>query len=158
MKKLLLIAAVLMLASCGHKQYADTHPNMDRLPSSTSEVTSCGLLGSTETARNAVDVNFADKIDDRLYSLQVDCNKDRVVNIESETTIVGIPMNQVSPQQKGWITRWRKVAVKAQKNPAAKPYVCMSYQAAYDPCTANKNVYGLAPRFSSKVVVGKKVK
>lgn len=157
MKKIYVIAAIALLASCSHNQ-VDTHPNMDRLPSSTTEVMSCGLLGTTETSRNAVDVNFAEKIDDRLYSLQIDCNKDSVVNLEKEHLIVGVPMSQVKPAQKSWITRWSKRAIRTQHNPAAKPYVCMTYQASYDPCTANKNVYGVAPRFSSKVLVGKKVK
>lgn len=159
MKKIYVIAAIALLASCGHNPVADNvNPTFDRAPSSTSEMMSCGLLGSTETARNAVDVNYSEKIDDRLYSLQVDCNKDQVVDLEKESLIVGVPVNQVSRSQKGWITRWRKIAVKVQKNQAAKPYVCMKYQASYDPCTANKNVYGMAPRFSSKINFGKKVK
>lgn len=158
MKKISVIAALLMLASCGHNPVADMNPAFDRSPSSTTEVMSCGLLGSTETARNAVDVNVSEKIDDRLFSLQVDCNKDQVVDLEKENLVVGIPMNQVRTGQKGWITRWRKTAVKVQKNQAAKPYVCMKYQAAYDPCTANRNVYGMAPKFSGKINFGKKVK
>ena len=158
MKKISILAALLMLAACGHKPTAEHNPALDRLPSSTTEVMSCGLLSSSETARNAVDVNASEKIDDRFFSLQVDCNKDRVVNTENEKLIVGVPMNLVGSAQKGWITRWRKNAVRAQRNPAAKPYVCMNYQAAYDPCTANKNVYGFAPKFSSKVTVSKKVK
>ena len=158
MKKIYVIAAIALLASCSHSPVADyVNPSYDRAPSSTTEVMSCGLLGSTETARNAVDVNPSEKIDDRTYTLQVDCNRDQVVDLEKEKVVVGVPMNQVRPGQKGWITRWRKIAVKVQKNQAAKPYVCMKYQAAYDPCTANKNVYGLAPKFSSKINFGKKV-
>lgn len=158
MKKISVIAALLMLASCGHNPVADMNPVFDRSPSNTTEVMSCGLLGSSETARNAVDVNASEKIDDRLFSLQVDCNKDQVVDLKSEKLIVGVPMNQVRPGQRGWITRWRKTAVNVQKNQAAKPYVCMKYQAAYDPCLANKNVYGTAPKFSGKINFGKKVK
>lgn len=158
MKKIYVIAAIALLASCGHNPVADVNPAFDRSPSSTTEVMSCGLLGSTETARNAVDVNVSERIDDRLFSLQIDCNKDSVVDLEKEKLVVGVPVSQVRPGQKGWITRWRKIAVKVQKNQAAKPYVCMKYQAAYDPCTANKNVYGTAPKFSSKINFGKKVK
>lgn len=158
MKNYSFFLALIMLTSCTHKQPTETHPNFDRLPSSVSRVSSCGFLGSTETARNAVDVNYADKIDDRFYSLQLDCNKDRRLNTQKETKIAGFPVNQVSSQQKGWITRWRKMAVKAEKNPAARPYVCVNYQASYDPCLENKNVYGLAPKFSSKVVVRQKVR
>ena len=159
MKKIYVIAAIALLASCGHNPVADNaHPAFDRMPSSTTEMMSCGLLGSTETSRNAVDVSPDDKIDDRLLTLQVDCNKDQVVDLGKENRIVGIPVSQVKPAQKSWITRWRKIAVKVQKNQAAKPYLCMKYQAAYDPCTANKNVYGTAPKFSSKINFGKKVK
>ena len=159
MKKLSVIAALLMLASCGHKAVdPDRNPAYDRNPSATTQVMSCGLLGSSESVRNAVDVNPSMQIDDRMYTLQVDCNKDRVVDLEKEQLIVGVPMSQVSSAQKGWITRWRKIAVKNQKNQAAKPYVCMNYGASFDPCAANRNVYGVAPKFSSKVVVSKKVK
>ena len=159
MKKIYVIAAIALLASCGHNPVADNvNPAFDRAPSSTSEMMSCGLLGSTETARNAVDVNLAEKIDDRLLSLQVDCNKDQVVDLAKEKLVVGVPMSHVKPGQKGWITRWRKIAIKKQKNQSAKPYVCMKYQAAYDPCTANKNVYGTAPKFSGKINFGSKVK
>lgn len=158
MKKISVVAALLVLASCGHQPVADSDSAFDRKPSNTTEIMSCGLLGSAETARNAVDVNISEKIDDRIYSLQIDCNRDRVVHPENERLIVGIPANLVRSSQKGWITRWRKTAVKAQKNPAAKPYVCMNYQAAYDPCAANKNVHGYAPKFSSKVLVGQKIK
>lgn len=158
MKKIYVIAAIALLASCSHNQVADNaHPAFDRMPAST-EVTSCGLLSSTETGRNAVDVNIAEKIDDRMYALQLDCNKDRVVDLEKEKLLVGVPVNQVRPAQKGWITRWRKIAVKVQKNQAAKPYVCMKYQAAYDPCVAKKNVYGMSPKFSGKINFGQKVK
>lgn len=142
MKKLSIIAALLMLASCGHNPVASTESNYDRMPSSTKEIKSCGLLSTTETVRNAVDA------EDRLYSLQISCaNKAEVA--------VGFPMNQIHPSQKGWITRWRKTAVKAQKNPSAKPYVCATYQAAYDPCAANKSVYGYAPEFSGKIAAKK---
>lgn len=158
MKKITVIAALLMLASCGHNPASDRNPAFDRSPSASEQVMSCGLLGSTETGRNAVDVNPSERIDDRLYLLQVDCNKDRVVDLEKEQLIVGIPSNQVSPSQKGWITRWRKIAVKVQKNQSAKPYVCVKYAANYDPCTANRNVYGVAPKFSGKINFGKKVK
>lgn len=158
MRKVYVVMAMAFLASCGHNPVADNvHPAFDRMPSSTSEMMSCGLLSSTETARNAVDVNLSEKIDDRLYTLQVDCNKDQVVDAAKEQRVVGVPANQVKPSQKGWITRWRKIAVNVQKDQSAKPYVCMKYQAAYDPCTANKNVYGTAPRFSSKINFGKKV-
>lgn len=158
MRKIYVIAAIALLASCGHSPIADnTNPSFERMPSSTTEVMSCGLLGSTETSRNAVDVNVSEKIDDRLYSLQLDCNKDRVVDLDKERLVVGVPMNQVTPAQKGWITRWRKIAVKVQKNQAAKPYLCMKYQAAYDPCVAGKNVYGIAPQFSGKINFGQKV-
>lgn len=159
MKKIYVIAAIALLASCSHNPVADNgHPAFDRAPSAVSEVMSCGRLGSTETSRNAVDVNPFEKIDDRLFTLQVDCNKDGVVNSVKENRYVGIPVNQVSPQQKGWITRWRKIAVKVQKDQAAKPYLCMKYQAAYDPCAANRDVYGMAPKFSSKINFGKKIK
>ncbi len=159
MKKLSVIAALLMLASCGHKAVdSDRNPAYDRNPAATTQVMSCGLLGSSESVRNAVDVNPSAQIDDRMYTLQVDCNRDRVVDSTTEHLIVGVPMNQVNAQQKGWITRWRKIAVKNQKNQSAKPYVCMNYGASFDPCQANRNVYGVAPKFSSKVVVGKKVK
>ncbi len=160
MKKIYVIAAIALLASCSHNPVADTNPAFDRSPSSTrtQEVMSCGLLGSTETARNAVDVNLEEKIDDRLYSLQIDCNKDKVVDLEKEQLIVGVPMSQVTPSQKGWITRWRKIAIKNQKNQSARPYVCMKYSAWYDPCTAGKNAYGVAPQFSGKINFGKKVK
>lgn len=158
MKKIVILATILLLTSCGHNPTSDGNPTFDRAPSSTTEVMSCGLLDSTETARNAVDVNYSEKIDDRLYSLQVDCNKDQVIDSEKERFIVGIPLKQVRTSQKGWITRWRKIAIKKQKNQAAKPYVCMRYKASYDPCMANKNVYGTAPKFSSKINFGSKVK
>ena len=160
MKKLSAIAAFLMLASCGHnKPVADLNQVSDRAPSNerTQAVKSCGYLTSSETSRNAVDVNSDAKIDDRFIVLQVDCNKDGVVDLDSEKQIVGVPTYLVSPQQKGWITRWRKIAIKQQRNQAAKPYVCMDYTAWSDPCTSGKNVYGVSPKFSSKVVV-KKVK
>lgn len=150
MRKIGLLAALLFLASCGHKQISE-NPAFDRAPSSTKEIISCGLLGSTETSRNAVDVNYSEKIDDRIYSLQIDCNSDQKVDLEKEKLIVGVPVTQVHSAQKGWITRWRKAAIKTQKNHAAKPYVCMKYQAAYDPCVTNRNVYGVAPQFSSKI-------
>lgn len=160
MKKISILAAILLLASCGHNPTTDTNPAFDRSPSGTrtQEVMSCGLLGSSETARNAVDVNAEERIDDRLYSLQIDCNNDQVVDLEKEKLIVGVPMNQVTPSQKGWITRWRKIAIKNQKNQSARPYLCMKYSAWYNPCTEGKNAYGVSPKFSGKINFGKKVK
>jgi hypothetical protein len=155
MKKLSVVVALVLLASCGH---SPKDPSLDRTPSNTTEVMSCGLISSTETSRNAVDVNWADKVDDRHYSMQIDCNKDQLVDLSSEKLVVGIPMSQVKPGQRGWITRWRKLAVKVQQNQSAKPYVCMTYQAAYDPCTANRNAYAMSPKFSGKINFGKKVK
>ncbi|AZZ37659.1 hypothetical protein CIK05_12920 [Bdellovibrio sp. qaytius] len=155
MKKLSVIAALLLLASCGHKTMVED----DRMPSSvtTMEVQQCGWLSSSETSRNAVDLNSSEKIDDRAYVMQLDCNNDQVLDTDSERSIVGFPMNQITPAQKGWITRWRKIAVKVQKDQSAKPYVCAKFSAPYNPCTAKRNSYGLAPVFSSKVVVAKKV-
>lgn len=130
------------LFSCAHKK----NPEGLRAPSSTSytEISKCGELQYSENSRNAVDS------DDIFYNLKIDCNDDGRVNKYDEQRAISIPVNQLSPQQKAWVTRWKRQAVQQQKDSSAHPFVCVQILAVEDPCVSGKNVLGYSPKLTLK--------
>ncbi len=133
---------VSTLFSCAHKNNQDG----PRAPSSVSytEVSKCGELQYSENSRNAVDN------DDIFYSLKLDCNADGKVNKYDEQRAISIPVQQLSPQQKAWITRWKRQAVQRQKDSGANPFVCAQVLVIEDPCASGKNVLGYSPKLTLK--------
>jgi len=136
-------AMTLLQFSCAHQPDSadDT-----RAPSSVSysEINKCGELSYSEDSRNAVDS------DDLFYNLKIDCSSDGVVNKDDKQRVISFPLNQLQPQQKAWITRWKRQVVRQKNNARANPFVCAQLLAVEDPCSSGKNVLGYSPKFTLK--------
>ena len=140
-------AALCLSLSVSLSSCVSTSPK-DRLPSSAKEyqqINRCGELGFSETTYVARDM------DDVYYSLNLDCNGDRQVNAQDKQKAISIPLDQLSSQQKSWITRWTKAAQRHSKNLQAKPFICAELVVTDDPCVTGQNVLGYKPRLTSKI-------
>ncbi len=137
-----LFLAISAVFSCTHT------PPSARLPSSAKDyqqVFKCGVLNYSESSYNTVDS------EDIYYNLNLDCNGDRQVNKSDQRKVISIPVQQLSPQQKGWITRWTVKAQRQSKKLSARPYVCAELTVTDDPCQTGNNVIGYRPRLTSNI-------
>ena len=89
--------------------------------------------------------------DDLIYALRLDCNRDQKITLADKNLNISIRLDQIKPQQKAWLSRWKQQAVFAAKNAKANPYLCLQVQASEDPCVTGKNAFGVRPIFTSKV-------
>lgn len=119
-------------------------PNSEPVPA-TNIINACGEIQYSENSYAALDS------DDVMYVLKLDCNHDRKISVEDNNLIIGIPITELRPQQKAWLTRWKKLAIQAAKKSSANPYLCMHVETLNDPCLNGKSVLGYKPRFTSKI-------
>jgi len=145
MKSLFLISVTVLFFACTHKNHSDDRSPSGVIQSGYQQVTQCGELSYGESNRVALNA------EDVMYNLALDCNRDRKVDAQDQYLAVGFPISQMSPQQKGHITRFTRAAVIQQKKYSARPYVCAKFQIAQDPCVSQKSAIGYNPSFTSKI-------
>lgn len=141
MKKFLLLS--LVLSACSHVPIESI-----RTPSAFTGyevVRQCGVIQYTEDNRNALND------EDLQYVLKADCNQDKVISKIENKKAIFIPIDQVKPQQKSWLTRWKNEAIDETHKSRANPYICIQVLAKEDPCISGKSVFGYAPKFSANV-------
>ena len=145
MKSLLIVLATVIFFSCTHKNHFEDRTPSGVIQSGLQQVTECGELSYSESNRTALNQ------EDVMYNLALDCNRDRKVDTKDRYLAVGFPLSQMSPQQKGHITRFTRAAVMQQKKYSAKPYVCAKFQVEQDPCVSRKSAIGYNPSFTSQI-------
>lgn len=147
MNKISLFLYFALMTACSHKtNFVDNQ----RLPSSDSKLeyqvfTGCGEISYGDSSYNTLN------LEDVMYNMALDCNHDKIINSDDHFLSVAIPVNYVKPAQKGWITRFSKMARKSQHSKLAKPYMCMSFQALENPCVSRKNTIGYNPKFAGRI-------
>lgn len=143
MKKIFLLAG-LVLTACTH-----TPSETAREPSSTyvgyEKVRQCGTIQYTESNRNALNV------EDLHYVLKTDCNRDKLISANESRKAIFIPLEQIKPQQKSWLTRWKNEAMAKENKASANPYICVQVLAKEDPCATGRSALGHRPQFSANV-------
>jgi hypothetical protein len=94
----------------------------------------CGFLHSAEDNRNAISQS------ETLYVMVIDCGSVRGANSPSARVVSLLSSKAMLPQQRGYISRWRKSAVQRsvaelRKNPdRAVPYLCFQGQVSKALC------------------------
>lgn len=125
-------AVFLLASSC-----AQQPTSWIREPSSSTAqyvmIKQCGEIGYTESNYNALDN------EDAMYAFKLDCNGDGKVSRADGGFMIGLPFEYVSPQQKGWITRWKREIVRTTKNASSNPYVCAEIMSYGNPCETKQN-------------------
>jgi len=147
MKKIIIFLYFTTLISCSHKINLI---DRERLPSSDNKLiyksfSECGEVSLNESTYNTLNQ------EDVMYNLALDCNHDKIINSEDQFLSVAIPVEYVKPAQKGWITRFSKMARKANQSKLAKPYMCVAFQALENPCMSKRSVIGYNPQFTGRV-------
>ncbi len=132
----------LALVSCGQMQKENRVPSSE---SGVAVVRQCGEIQYSENNRVARDT------EDLMYTLHLDCNRDRKVTPADKNLVIGIPLQQVKPQQKAWLTRWKQQAVRAAQVGSANPYLCIQVEGKADPCITGQSITGNNPIFTSRV-------
>lgn len=148
MKKLLVLLVITSWFGCSSKP-VDSDEFNNRTPANIAAaqvINKCGEVGYNETSYSALNP------EDVMYIMRLDCNLNRQIDREDGGVVIGLPVNELKPQQKAWLTRWKKMAVRSQKNALASPYLCMKVTATQDPCLSKKSVLGFKPSFTSKVL------
>lgn len=145
--RILAIGMLALLFSCAQAPKITKVDEAPRLPSSqeTTMIKQCGEIQYSEDKYTARDK------DDVMFSVLLDCNRDRTISAEEGRLVIGIPLAHVKPQQKSWLTRWKRAAVSANNIASANPYVCVTVEATEDPCVTGRSVYGTKPKFVGSV-------
>lgn len=140
-----LILAMLVLAGCGQMQkQSEREPSSDKMQKALT-IQQCGEIEYSEDNRVARDR------EELMYSLKLDCNRDRKITDADKNLIIGIALEQIRPQQKSWLTRWKRQAVLVAQNAKANPYLCMQVEVSEDPCQTGRSVFGVKPQFTSRI-------
>ncbi len=136
---------ILILSGCGSMQKLSFREPTSEKNVKLIQVYQCGEIQYSE------DNYVARDDDDLIYALRLDCNRDQKITPQDRNLNISISIDQIKPQQKAWLTRWKQAAVQAAKNAKANPYLCMQIQINEDPCVSGKNTFGFKPIFTSKV-------
>ena len=140
-----LILLTGLILSCSQMQkHFDREPSAEK-GKALNAVNQCGEIKYSENN------NVARDEDDIMYSLSLDCNRDKIIDEQDRGLVIGIPLEQLKPQQKAWLTRWKRQAVQSAKDLNANPYLCLQVNATEDPCISGRSVLGTKPVFTSKI-------
>lgn len=150
MKNILLITIIAAaFAGCSHNPAPAEHTEV-RQPSQAAN------HGYTVKGRVGLSVSKVSSgyDEDAFFTVQVDCNNDRLLSREEQGRVVKIDSKSVSQKQRSVFAAFKRRSERQNKNANARPYLTVSIVSADNdhPCNGNgigHVLVGYNPTFSS---------
>jgi hypothetical protein len=120
-KILVSIALLSSAVGCSHVSSSDRSSDYRR-PSQASDITLLGRVGYSESKVSAGYTGDSGE-PELFYTVQVDCDGDRILSREEQGRIIKISASSVSATEKKKFANFKKRAERQNKDGNAKPYV-----------------------------------